>query len=159
MTNSVENSARVKIYTSGTRVDNWFYFESPCWPPHSSALAFNNEAEEKTEENYHNKSVYFETHQGNGSAHQVSGIKYNATDSSSVSEANSTDEELNLKTNKFEIPSTETSNGNGRHLENESLSGLSPVTIQKLHDKNINNLEDLQNTAQEDAEVDLNRRN
>ncbi|KAK2633788.1 hypothetical protein Ddye_028580 [Dipteronia dyeriana] len=112
-------------------------------------------AEEKTEENDRNKSVYFETHQGYGSAHQVSGIKYNATDSSSVSESNSTDEELNLKTNKFEIPSTETNNGNGKHLENESLSGLSPVTVQKLHDKNIKNLEDLQNTAQGDAEVDL----
>ncbi|KAK3228337.1 hypothetical protein Dsin_000218, partial [Dipteronia sinensis] len=110
-----------------------------------------NGAEEKTEENGHNKSVYFETHQGNGSANQVSGIKYNAT----VSEANSTDDELNLKTNKFEIPSTETNNGNGKHLENETLSGLSPVTVQKLHDKNINNLEDLQNTAQGDAEVDL----
>ncbi|KAK0591783.1 hypothetical protein LWI29_007949 [Acer saccharum] len=87
-----------------------------------------NGAEEKTEENGHNKSVYFETHQ---------------------------DEELNLKTNKFEIPSTETNNGNRKHLENESLSGLSPVTVQKVHDKNINNLEDLQNTPQGDAEVDL----
>ncbi|KAK4835563.1 hypothetical protein QYF36_011386 [Acer negundo] len=96
-------------------------------------------AEEKTEENGHNKSVYFETHQGNAT----------------VSEANSTDKELNLKTNKFEIPSIETNNGNRKHLENESLSGLSPVTVQKLHDKNINNLEDLQNTDQGDAEVDL----
>lgn len=87
---------------------------------------------------------------GNGSAHQ-----YNATDSSYVSDANSTDEELNLKTNEFEIPSTETNNGNRKHLENESLSGLSPVTVQKLHDKKINNLEDLQNTPQGDAEVDL----
>ncbi|TXG48634.1 hypothetical protein EZV62_024509 [Acer yangbiense] len=86
----------------------------------------------------------------NGSAHQ-----YNATDSSYVSDANSTDEELNLKTNEFEIPSTETNNGNRKHLENESLSGLSPVTVQKLHDKKINNLEDLQNTPQGDAEVDL----
>ncbi|TXG48469.1 hypothetical protein EZV62_024344 [Acer yangbiense] len=128
-----------------------------------------NGAEEKTEENGHNKSVYFETHQGiwkcrhcywtyrpsldlrgNGSAHQ-----YNATDSSYVSDANYTDEELNLKTNKFEISSIETNNGNQKHLENESLSGLSLVTVQKVHDKNINNLEDLQNTPQGDAEVDL----
>ncbi|KAI9201283.1 hypothetical protein LWI28_021113 [Acer negundo] len=43
----------------------------------------------------------------NGSAHQ-----YNATD-----------EELNSKTNKFEIPSTETNNGNRKHLEKEGLSG------------------------------------
>ncbi|KAK4859317.1 hypothetical protein QYF36_003420 [Acer negundo] len=75
----------------------------------------------------------------NGSAHQ-----YNATD-----------EELNSKTNKFEIPSTETNNGNRKHLEKEGLSGLSPVTVQKLHDKNINNLEDLQNTPQRDADFDL----
>ncbi|TXG49468.1 hypothetical protein EZV62_025343 [Acer yangbiense] len=99
----------------------------------------NNGAEEKTEENDHNKSVYFDIHQG----------------SATVSEANSTDEELNLKTNKFAIPSTKTNNGNQKHLENESLSGLSPATVQKLHDKNINNLEDLQNTDQGDAEVDL----
>lgn len=75
--------------------------------------------------------------------------------SGSDNQYNATDELLNLKTNKFEIPSTETNNGNRKHLENESLSGLSPVTVQKLHDKNINNLEDLQNTPQGDAEVDF----
>ncbi|KAK1570794.1 hypothetical protein Q3G72_007093 [Acer saccharum] len=106
---------------------------------HNNNSPSNNAAEEKTEENDHNKSVYFEIHQG----------------SATVSEANSTDEELNLKTNEFAIPSTETNSGNRKHLENESLSGLSPVTVQKLHDKNINNLEDLQNTDQGDAEVDL----
>ncbi|KAK0593347.1 hypothetical protein LWI29_035072 [Acer saccharum] len=106
---------------------------------HNNNSPSNNAAEEKTEENDHNKSVYFEIHQG----------------SATVSEANSTDEELNLETNEFAIPSTETNSGNRKHLENESLSGLSPVTVQKLHDKNINNLEDLQNTDQGDAEVDL----
>ncbi|KAH7543683.1 hypothetical protein JRO89_XS15G0000200 [Xanthoceras sorbifolium] len=109
------------------------------------------------EENGHNKSVYFETRQGSGSTYGVSRMEYNVTESS-VYEASSTGEDLDLKTIKSEIqriPSTETDGGVEKILANEGLSGLSPVTAQMLHDQNIENLGDLHNTADGDAEVDL----
>ncbi|KAL5737202.1 hypothetical protein ACOSQ2_031990 [Xanthoceras sorbifolium] len=109
------------------------------------------------EENGHNKSVYLETRQGSGSTYGVSRMEYNVTESS-VYEASSTGEDLDLKTIKSEIqriPSTETDGGVEKILANESLSGLSPVTAQMLHDQNIENLGDLHNSAEGDAEVDL----